>query len=293
MQRGDTPLHVAAKLYLRLFAALHKLRPLPNWDFMIHQLSGPSEVIPPNTGTRFERGAPPQSMDAAVLMIQMYNCFSVMLRACPSAAGIVNQVHTCAGIDALLNWLFPLSDVPFPVQAGYLPFHFLVCNPLCPSAVLQAVVACYPRPCRMEFAAKRLFAEEMADCLQAPHHFELIRLSNAEKFANRYNIARHFRDGYEDVHFRIPGGHMDVQYDDGDIVTVVVTPSVKEPEWTLPLVIVSWARDLDAANVLLMAGADPHHIQVRCCEGVRELSAEARDPQGTRVCAAVLAARQP
>ncbi len=174
------------------------------------------------------------------------------------------RVNVCLGLGLLLM-LFPSCDV---LQAGYLPFHYLVCNPICPPCVLQAVVACCPSPCRMEFAAQRLLSIEVAESLQAPHHFEGIQANGSNQLGNRYNVARHFREGFADLDLR---HHVPVETDmrihDDNLVSVVVVPKLAEPVWALPLTIAAWQLNTHFVSILLRGGADPHHVQVRAMPG--------------------------
>lgn len=157
------------------------------------------------------------------------------------------------------------------VQAGYLPFHYLVCNPLCPPEVLQAVVACYPTACSIEFAAKRLLRMESLDSLQAPHHFQVLRHAAS---ARRYNIGRYFLGGFKHAAWKASGvsptaqelvtGEGDNDTVLGDAITTIpVKPEIAVLEWTLPLVVTVLQNNLPCLSVLLMGGADPHHILVR------------------------------
>jgi hypothetical protein len=55
--------------------------------------------------------------------------------------------------------------------AGYLPLHYLLCNPLVHHEALRAVVAAYPAPVTSPYPARRLYLQERAAKTQFPHRF--------------------------------------------------------------------------------------------------------------------------
>ncbi len=56
-------------------------------------------------------------------------------------------------------------------QAGYVPLHYLLSNPLCHHEVLRAVVCAFPAPVTIPYAARRLYLLERAAKQQFPHRF--------------------------------------------------------------------------------------------------------------------------
>ncbi len=56
-------------------------------------------------------------------------------------------------------------------NAGYVPLHYLLCNPLCHHEVLRAVVCAFPAPVTLFYSARRLYLLERAAKHQFPHRF--------------------------------------------------------------------------------------------------------------------------
>lgn len=102
MQRGDTPLHVAAKLYLRLCIGLQHTSGLSQWGPLFNTLAPEGLSANPQAKLRskssralLEKGISDAaaSNNVDILKTQMYNCFSSLVRAHERAAMKVNQVN--------------------------------------------------------------------------------------------------------------------------------------------------------------------------------------------------------
>ena len=108
---------------------------------------------------------------------------------------------------------------------------------------------------------------ELTDCQVAPHHFETLRVEGWGHQAPRFVIGRHFRGGFRDVKHRFEHSEAAVrrgsEVHDGDLTAVTAQPIRAAIEWTLPMIVAVWQRNPHAVSILLMGGADPHHVQGR------------------------------
>ncbi len=112
VQRGDTPLLIAAKLFLRLGVALHKAYPRDDWQYLFEKLfergassspqlhavagvphfDGGSTVVSNFRDSKLSIAPQQQDDGAFTLAVQMYNCVSSLLSADESAASVSNNV---------------------------------------------------------------------------------------------------------------------------------------------------------------------------------------------------------
>ena len=145
-------------------------------------------------------------------------------------------------------------------QAGYLPIHYALCNPLCHIEVLRALISALPLSVSLKFSARRLYVMERSFMLQFPHRFTSPPPTVADK---RYFLSEDRPTNESDSSLRNPRlvYGLQTQADSPWLAFHGVAHSKHDVDAVkneLPIAVAVRHLHYRAIAVLLEAGADGH-----------------------------------